>query len=307
MTAISRRNRQQHPKLVPESRDNANSDYVLLSESMQGMRDGSFGPLKTGQDDIHMITQGVKFFSKGSSLLAQGKRYIKLLEILRTSYMTFPGDFLDSLSALIDYADSIEHSKDKLLGAMQDFISYADNVPWTVKMMCQESRMHHILHFTQQLAILCNDGLESSLTISHTFMQIQDSIREYEYKLDRHVEIRDSFDPQLMAEYRENITYNNDDIEEISDWYKKSSEYYDGKIDNQRRYMVALIHQMTVDNAAGDEVIANILYSVRAAAERITTIKYRLAQVTQKLSKSRRNEGHKVPCHYLLEIAISYS
>ena len=67
----------------------------------------------------------------------------------------------------------------------------------------------------------------------------------------------------MMREYKENITYNNEDIEEIADWYKKSSEYYDGKIDNQRRYMVALVHQMTVDNAAGDEVIANILYSIR--------------------------------------------
>ena len=166
----------------------------------------------------------------------------------------FPGDYLDSLSALIDYADSIEHAKDKLMGAMQDFISYADNVPWTVKMMCQESRMHHILHFTQQLAILCNDGLESSLTISNTFMQIQDSIREYEYKLERFVQVPDSFDPELMKEYKENITYNNADIEEVADWYKKSSEYYDGKIENQRRYLVALVHQMTVDNAAGDEV-----------------------------------------------------
>ena len=50
------------------------------------MRDGSFGPLKSGQSDIEMITQGVKYFSSGSALLAQGKRYIKLLEILRTSY-----------------------------------------------------------------------------------------------------------------------------------------------------------------------------------------------------------------------------
>ena len=37
------------------------------------MRDGSFGPLKSGQNDIQMITEGVKFFSKGSALLAHGK------------------------------------------------------------------------------------------------------------------------------------------------------------------------------------------------------------------------------------------
>jgi len=87
----------------------------------------------------------------------------KLLEIIRQTYHNFPGDFLDALSALRDYQSTLEHSKDKIRDVIQDFISYADNTPWTVKMMCQESRIHHIIHFVQQLANMANEGLETTL------------------------------------------------------------------------------------------------------------------------------------------------
>ena len=54
-----------------------------------------------------------------------------------------------------------------------------------------------------------------------------------------------------MAEFKENVTYNNEDMEEIADWYQKSNEYYSNRIDNARRYLIALIQQMTVDDNAG--------------------------------------------------------
>ena len=54
-----------------------------------------------------------------------------------------------------------------------------------------------------------------------------------------------------MAEFKENVTYNNEDMEEIADWYQKSNEYYSNRIDNSRRYLIALIQQMTVDDNAG--------------------------------------------------------
>ena len=38
-----------------------------------------------------------------------------------------------------------------------------------------------------------------------------------------------------MDEFRDNITYNNEDMQEIADWYTKSSYYYDGKIESSRR------------------------------------------------------------------------
>ena len=59
-----------------------------MSEATQGMRDGSFGPLKSGQNDIQMITEGVKFFSKGSALLAHGKLGIQL--DIKYIYLTEP-------------------------------------------------------------------------------------------------------------------------------------------------------------------------------------------------------------------------
>ena len=55
-----------------------------------------------------------------------------------------------------------------------------------------------------------------------------------------------------MAEFKENVTYNNEDMEEIADWYQKSNEYYSNRIDNARRYLIALIQQMTVDDNAGN-------------------------------------------------------
>ena len=113
-------------------------------------------------------------------------------------------------------------------------------------------------------------------------MQVKDSIKEYEYKLERVVHIQgkwlslwqhydgknfrsplschqhklryfvsDTFDENLMAEFKENVTYNNEDMEEIADWYQKSNEYYSNRIDNSRRYLIALIQQMTVDDNAG--------------------------------------------------------
>ena len=105
-------------------------------------------------------------------------------------------------------------------------------------------------------------------------MQVKDSIKEYEYKLERVVNIQglqihmytliyfpyiqyfysDTFDENLMAEFKENVTYNNEDMEEIADWYQKSNEYYSNRIDNARRYLIALIQQMTVDDNAGKDV-----------------------------------------------------
>ena len=72
----------------------------------------------------------------------------------------------------------------------------------------------------------------------------------------------DTFDENLMAEFKENVTYNNEDMEEIADWYQKSNEYYSNRIDNARRYLIALIQQMTVDDNAGNfpnllEIITN--------------------------------------------------
>ena len=102
----------------------------------------------------------------------------KLLEIIRQTYHNFPGDFLDALSALRDYQSTLEHSKDKIRDVIQDFISYADNTPWTVKMMCQESRIHHIIHFVQQLANMANEGLETTLYLRLGFLQsVQRTLR----------------------------------------------------------------------------------------------------------------------------------
>ena len=100
----------------------------------------------------------------------------KLLEIIRQTYHNFPGDFLDALSALRDYQSTLEHSKDKIRDVIQDFISYADNTPWTVKMMCQESRIHHIIHFIQQLANMANEGLETTLYLRLGFLQSTRSV-----------------------------------------------------------------------------------------------------------------------------------
>ena len=102
----------------------------------------------------------------------------KLLEIIRQTYHNFPGDFLDALSALRDYQSTLEHSKDKIRDVIQDFISYSDNTPWTVKMMCQESRIHHIIHFVQQLANMANEGLETTLYLRLGFLQsVQRTLR----------------------------------------------------------------------------------------------------------------------------------
>ena len=102
----------------------------------------------------------------------------KLLEIIRQTYHNFPGDFLDALSALRDYQSTLEHSKDKIRDVIQDFISYADNTPWTVKMMCQESRIHHIIHFVQQLANMANEGLETTLYLRLGFLRSTRSVIE---------------------------------------------------------------------------------------------------------------------------------
>ena len=80
---------------------------------------------------------------------------------------------MDALSALRDYQSTLEHSKDKIRDVIQDFISYADNTPWTVKMMCQESRIHHIIHFLQQLANMANEGLETTLYLRLGFFTRQ--------------------------------------------------------------------------------------------------------------------------------------
>ena len=67
--------------------------------------------------------------------------------------------------------------------------------------------------------------------------------------------------------FKENVTYNNEDMEEIADWYQKSNEYYSNRIDNARRYLIALIQQMTVDDNAGKifnnslEIIKTHLYN----------------------------------------------
>ena len=51
--------------------------FLLLSESIQGMRDGSFGPLNTGRNDIRIITNAIKHYSRGVWFLERGKKYIK--------------------------------------------------------------------------------------------------------------------------------------------------------------------------------------------------------------------------------------
>ena len=50
---------------------------MLLSESIQGMRDGSFGPLNTGRNDIRIITSAIRHYSRGIWFLERGKKYIK--------------------------------------------------------------------------------------------------------------------------------------------------------------------------------------------------------------------------------------
>ena len=74
-----------------------------------------------------------------------------------------------------------------------------------------------------------------------------------------------------MAEFKENVTYNNEDMEEIADWYQKSNEYYSNRIDNARRYLIALIQQMTVDDNAGNfqnfhnslEIISYVIFILK--------------------------------------------
>ena len=51
--------------------------FLLLSESIQGMRDGSFGPLNTGRNDIRIITSAIRHYSRGIWFLERGKKYIK--------------------------------------------------------------------------------------------------------------------------------------------------------------------------------------------------------------------------------------
>ena len=51
--------------------------FLLLSESIQGMRDGSFGPLNTGRNDIRIITNAIRHYSRGVWFLERGKKYIK--------------------------------------------------------------------------------------------------------------------------------------------------------------------------------------------------------------------------------------
>ena len=51
--------------------------FLLLSESIQGMRDGSFGPLNTGRNDIRIITNAIRHYSRGIWFLERGKKYIK--------------------------------------------------------------------------------------------------------------------------------------------------------------------------------------------------------------------------------------
>ena len=110
--------------------------------------------------------------------------------------------------------------------------------------------------------------------------------------MERIIQVQDTFDNNLMAQYKENITFNNEDIEAVADWYQKSSNYYDSRIESARRYLITLVYQLTVNNDAGDEAVANILYSIRTATERLSAIKFRLVNVSKKLSKSRRNQGH---------------
>ena len=125
--SLSRPSRQFN--LVPEN--DISKQFQLLGESVQGMRDGSFGPLNIGFSDIKIMTDAISHYSRGAAYLEQGKKYIKLVDVMRKSYTTFPGDFLDAFSALRDYAEGVEHTKDQILNSIQQFVSYADNVPWT--------------------------------------------------------------------------------------------------------------------------------------------------------------------------------
>ena len=92
----------------------------------------------TGQREINNIVKSMGDFSRGGALLRRGKKYIDLLEIMRQSYAYFPREFLDILSSLHDYHDVLAESKDNILNIIQKHITYGENVPWTVKMMCNE-------------------------------------------------------------------------------------------------------------------------------------------------------------------------
>ena len=43
-----------------------------------------------------------------------------------------------------------------------------------------------------------------------------------------------------MDELSENITFNNEDIQEVISWYHKSSKFYDKKVENAREELTRI-------------------------------------------------------------------
>ena len=80
----------------------------------------------------------------------------------------------------------------------------------------------------------------------------------------------------LMDELSENITLNNQDIDEVLRWYEKSSHFYDNKIEIARAELVKLVQSLTTDDESGDMVISHILYSIRMSVEKLNQVKMNL-------------------------------
>ena len=138
-----------------------------------------------------------------------------------------------------------------------------------------EHRLHHINHFINSLSQLAQAGLENTLRLSHTFMQIQESIQRYESDMRREIQIS-SIRIDLMDNLVENITFNNEDIQEIMSWYQKSSKFYDAKVELARKDLVAHVQAFSTDDESGDMTIGNILYAIRTSAEKLRRVKFSL-------------------------------
>lgn len=134
---LERENRQWNQRRPQMSNETLDELMQLYVDSVQEMRDASFGPLATGRAEIKRLVNAVEDFSLGSALFEKGQNYLKVVDALRHSYMYVPRDYSDVFTSLKDFEMFLKRAKDDILDELQNFIQFAEDAPWTARQTCQ--------------------------------------------------------------------------------------------------------------------------------------------------------------------------
>lgn len=90
-----------------------------------------------------------------------------------------------------------------------------------------------------------------------------------------------------MEEISKNISYNNEDFDELSSWYYDTHKFYKHKLMNAKNELNQLVLSFGVEDIRGDAFIQGILFTIRSTMEKYNNNVHLMKLATNEMANAR--------------------